>query len=386
MDNFLDIHTVSLNRQGEELCGDAVKIRKLPEKTIIVLSDGLGSGVKANILATLTTEIILTMLREDIPLTDVVETVIGTLPICQERKIAYATFTFVEICHADGHFRVINFDNPPVFLIKNGKLQRPERQEVTISGKKIAIKEGHLERGDFLGLCSDGVPYAGLGTTMNLGWGWDNIALTLEDTLSRQVYAAHTVVNRVISRARQLYEDEIGDDATFVGVYVRPKNSVMVFTGPPLDESHDYIYVDKLLDFEGRKVVCGGTTGNIVAGITHQELKTQISTMTADIPPIGRLKDVDLVTEGIITMARTLENLKACQGDLSRLPAGYDGAYLLTKELLLADSVHFLVGQKVNPFYQNPLLPRNISIRRTLVDEIGKELSALHKDVQVEYC
>ncbi|NEO52338.1 MAG: SpoIIE family protein phosphatase [Okeania sp. SIO3B5] len=152
MENFLDIYNFSLNKKGEELCGDQVKFRKAENKTIIVLSDGLGSGVKANILATLTTEILINMLNtDDVSLEDVIETVIGTLPICQVRKIAYATFTVIQINHKNNNFLVINFDNPPVLYFKKGKLVQLENKTEKILDKKIIFSEGKLEKGDFLG-------------------------------------------------------------------------------------------------------------------------------------------------------------------------------------------------------------------------------------------
>jgi serine phosphatase RsbU (regulator of sigma subunit) len=175
-DRFFDIYTSSLNKQGEELCGDKVKFSKGDHAIAIVLSDGLGSGVKANILSSLTTEILIGMLNANVPLEEIIRTVIGTLPICQVRKIAYSTFTIIQINPETGQFKVINFDNPPVFYYQKGRLVKLETQTERVLGKKIQFSTGTLERGDFLGAVSDGVLYAGLGTTMNFGWGWDNVA------------------------------------------------------------------------------------------------------------------------------------------------------------------------------------------------------------------
>lgn len=386
MSTFFDIHSQSLNRFGEELCGDQVKFLRTPQRTVIVLSDGLGSGVKANILATLTSQIILTMVREDVNLPDVVETVIGTLPTYRPRKLAYATFTILDIENTNGRFRVFNFDNPAPFFLKQGVNCNLPVTHLPILKKDIQVSEGVLEKGDFLGLASDGVLYAGLGGTMNFGWGRENIAADISEMFSRRIYAAHTIVNAVMTKTRLLYDNRPGDDATFVGILARTRTDLMIFTGPPSDESRDYLYVDRLLDFPGRKVICGGTTGKIVAAMIKEEVVTDVSTLREDIPPIGVIPGIDLVTEGIITMARVLDMLRECRGDLSRLPADNNGAYLLTRELLLADSIRFLVGQKVNPFYQNPLLPKNVSIRRSVIEQIAAELINLQKEVHVEYC
>jgi hypothetical protein len=386
LSDFLDIFQHQLNRYGEELCGDKVRILKTPEKSTIVMSDGLGSGVKASILANLTTAIIETMLKESASLEDVLETVMGTLPTCKVRKIAYATFTIIEIFHPENRFRVTNFDNPPVFHCKKGKIIPLETKTEMILDKHIEISEGQLERGDFLGIASDGVLYAGLGVSLNFGWGWENVAKYIENIFERPIYAAHSVVNDIIAKTNQLYGYKPGDDATFVGLFSRHRNAAMVFTGPPLDESHDYIYVDRLLDFEGKRIVCGGTTGNIVASFLKTEVETDLSTVRDDIPPVGSLPQIDLVTEGIITMAKALELLRASEGNLSRIKPDRNGAYLLTRELLLADDIHFLVGQQINAFYQSPLVPKNISIRRTIVNEIADLLRRFNKDVTIDYC
>ena len=385
MDSFLDIHEISLKKSGEELCGDKVKVFKTDAKTIIVLSDGLGSGVKASILSTLTAEIIVTMVRSDVPLIEVINTVIGTLPICKVRKTAYATFTIIEIENS-GQFRVVNFDNPLSFYFKNGVMCELPRQKEKILDKEIIISNGKLERGDFLGAISDGVLYAGLGVQMDFGWGRDNIARFIEGLFIYQPRTAHSIVSGVLAETQALYRGKIGDDATFVGVYVRQRKPLMVFTGPPLDETSDEAIVERLMDFDGHRVICGGTTGNIVARYLHERIETDITSMRVDVPPVGTLIGVDLVTEGIFTMAKCLELLQQSHGEISRIPNDRNGATLLARELLHADSVDFIVGQRMNEFYQNPLLPRSISIRRQLVEELAQFLLSSKKEVRVEFC
>jgi hypothetical protein len=385
-DNFLDIHQASLNKKSEELCGDKVKYLKTDQKATIVLSDGLGSGVKANILATLTTEILITMLDADIPLEEVLKTIIATLPICKVRKIAYSTFTIIQVNCETNHFRVIYFDNPPPFYIRQGKTIPLDIHTEEVLGRKIAIAEGELERGDFLGAISDGVLYAGMGVTLNFGWGWDSIARYIEDILQQKLHTARTIVQQVIQKTHALYQGEIGDDATFVGIYVRKRNPLLIFTGPPLNSDQDDHYVEQVLNFKGRKIVCGGTTGNIVANYLGEMIDMDLSTIRKDLPPIGYLSYIDLMTEGILTISKATEYIKNCDGDFSRLRFDNNGAYLLAKEILQADSVHFLVGQSINEFYQNPLLPKNISIRRNLIEELAQFLKTKQREIIIEYC
>ena len=385
-DNFLDIYAHSLNKKGEELCGDKVKFLKTDRKATVVLSDGLGSGVKANILATLTSEILMTMLNADVPLEEVIKTVIATLPICQVRKIAYSTFTVIQINNETNHFTVINFDNPDVLYFRQGKVVRLKTETETILGRKITVAKGKLQRGDFLGAISDGVLYAGMGVELNFGWGWDNVAKHIENILLQRARNSRNIVQNVIKETHQLYHGAIGDDATFVGIYVRKRNPLIIFTGPPLDGEKDEIYVDRFLDFAGKKVICGGTTGNIVANYLGETVEMDLSTLCKELPPIGMLSCVDLVTEGILTISKATEYNKKTNCHLSRLQFNNNGAYFLAKEILQADSIFFLVGQQINEFYQNPLLPKNISIRRNLIEDLVQFLREKQKEVSIEYC
>jgi len=386
MNDFLEISHMSLTHMGEELCGDRVKTLRTEDKTIIVLSDGLGSGVKANILATLTTEIIVTMWKNEISLEEILKTVIGTLPVCKERGIAYATFTIIEINHADTSYRVFNLDNPPTFFFRDGVLQEPKRGVVELFGRKILTSSGKLKRDDFLGFASDGVLYAGLGVKLNFGWGRDNVGHFIEDLFANGMPTAQGVVNAVMRETQELYGNEVGDDATFVGLLVRERHSVMVFTGPPLDPDTDDTYAERLVSFKGRKVACGGSTASLVARFKHDKVKTVVDSLRRDVPPIGKLRGIDLVTEGLITMIRCSEYLRECKGQYAKLPEDDNGAVLLAKELMRADSIHFVVGQCINEFYQNPTLPSNISLRKNLVTEISDLLTSYHKEVRVEFC
>lgn len=386
MDLFYDVFESSLKKTGEELCGDKVKILKEAGKTMIVLSDGLGSGVKANILATLTTEIVMTMLHNDIPLEEILRTILGTLPTCQVRNLAYATFTVVAIDERNKTFQVMNVDNPPFFHIRGGKVLRHETQTTEILGKKVTAYEGPIEKGDFLGIMSDGVLYAGLGDTLNYGWGWENIATFLEDVFKAPVRCASEGVRPVMDQTSRLYGGKLGDDATFVGTLARESSTLHIFTGPPVGRNSQDFYIHQFLDAAGRKVICGGTTANLVARALGRTVETRAAEHAKDVPPPGAMEGIDLVTEGIITLSRTLELIKKDAPRPDHSGKGTNAAVLLAAEMMQADRIRFLVGQSVNPYYQNPLLPKNISIRTNLVGMIAAELRQYGKSVEVALC
>lgn len=383
---FYDVHAESLVRHGEELCGDQVETVRLREETIVVMADGLGSGVKANILARLTSVIVATMLRHGVSLREVIETVSSTLPVSPERGVAYAAFAVVRVRHADGRFQVVGFDTPPPVLLKGARREHVLMKTETVSGKRLELGEGRLAPGDFLGVMSDGVMYAGRGHLMNLKWGWDEIAASLEASVQARNPSAERLVKDVIRETRLRYGAEVGDDATFVGILARAPRRVMVLTGPPLEKAADAAVARRLLAFDGRKVVCGGTTGNIVADVLGEGVETDESTAREDLPPIGELRGVDLLTEGILTLARTLKLLTEHARDGRRLPTDRNGATLLADELLRADTILFLAGESTNPHYQNPLLPKSVSIRQNLVMQIAEVLVRLGKDARIEWC
>ncbi len=384
-DLFFDIFPQSLNHAGEELCGDEVKILRTRDKSIVVLSDGLGSGVKANILARLTTSIIVTMLRENAPIKDVIETVVGTLPICRVRQIAYSTFLIVEIEHATGHFKVINCDSPDVFFLQGDAVIEVEQRRETIQGKELRFSEGRLAHGDFLAAASDGVIHAGVGITLNFRWGRKEIGKHLEQARPSRAASAEVLVRDVMKRTATLCAGQPGDDATFAGILARKARRLMVFTGPPLDPKQDERLADRLASFTGRKIVCGGTTAAIIGEHLGEIVRPDSNSARGDIPPMASIDGIDLVTEGMLTMARTLQLLQTSHGHIRSLPVERNGAVLLARELLQADSIHFLVGQQVNPYYQNPLLPRNISIRRNLVEQIAALLQSYQRSIEIEW-
>ncbi len=379
-----DVYFKQWNKIGEELCGDTVKVVKNHSSCSVVLSDGLGSGVKANILSTLTAEIISTMLKEGAPLFDTVETVIKTLPIDEERKIAYSTFTIIQV-HDNGQAYLVNYDNPSPVIIKNLVASEQEPEEKTMLGRRLLIYHFQLGADDFVYLMSDGVLYAGLGKLLNLGWGHEHARSYLEK-ITRKHKKVKPVVDNVMDLVYSYYGGECGDDATLVGIQVKKIQKVVIFTGPPLDPRDDEKVVKKFMKMKGTRVICGGTTSNIVSRITGNTVEIDIQKVNSDLPPVGKMKDVALVTEGVLTLTRTFEYLKKCGGDEELLPPkNLNGASQLAHILMDADECHFIVGRRLNPFYQNPNLPSSISIRKNMVERIVELLKQMGKRVGIEY-
>jgi hypothetical protein len=370
-----------VQKHGEELCGDNVALSRQPEWVTVALSDGLGSGVKANILATLTTQIAIRMLEDSLSLGEVVQTLSETLPVCAVRKVAYSTFAIAQF-FSQGLARVVEFDSPHAILLRQRKLQPIAYDERVVDGKVLHEAVLQLQDGDWVVFLSDGVINAGIGGAYPLGWGWEQAAAFLEKHAHREL-SAEELALKVAEAVQDLYVGRPGDDVSVVVVKVRHKQVATVFTGPPAHREQDGELMRRFASRTGRLVVCGGTTAKLVARHLGQPLEVDLSTITAEVPPIARLKGIDLVTEGILTLTQ-LRDLLREGTERSAVQFRTDGAASLLRLLLEVDHAHFIVGQAVNPAHQNPDLPHQLGIRTTVVREIAEELRRRGREATIE--
>lgn len=373
--------TRQINKHGEELCGDSIAVSRHAESVTLALSDGLGSGVKANILATLTTQIAMHMLENELSLDEVVQTLTETLPVDRVRKLAYSTFVIAQFFR-HGSARVVEFDTPPTIFLRNRKTRKIDYEERNVKDKTIHESVLSLEAGDWVVFVSDGVLNAGIGGVYPLGWGWEQASRFLEGHAHRDL-SAEDLAEKIAEAVGELYAGNPGDDVSVVVIKVRRKIVVTVLTGPPQDRMRDSELIAGFLKRAGKLAVCGGTTAKIVANRLGQPLDVDLSTMTPEVPPMARLKGIDLVCEGILTLMKTSE-LLGSGADRKMVKFRTDGAASLLRLLLEADHVHFLVGQAVNPAHQNPELPHQLGIRLKVVHEIGEELKTRGKEVTIE--
>ncbi len=370
-----------LRKHGEELCGDAISVSRESDSVILALSDGLGSGVKANILATLTTEIVMRLLKEDLAIEEVVRTLTATLPVCNVRKLAYSTFAIAQFA-AGGAARIVEFDSPKAILLHASRCTPIDFRVREVEGRMIHEADLDLVNGDWIIFVSDGVLNAGIGGAYPLGWGWEKVAEFAEEK-ARQDYTADQFAGRISDAVNDLYIGRPGDDVSVVVIKVRHERCATILTGPPGDRTKEEEVVDRLLRSAGRRAVCGGTTAKIVAERIGRHLDVDLSTGTDDVPPIARMEGFDLVSEGMLTLTRVKELLTAgVQRDGVRYRN--DGAAELLRLLLEVDQVRFIVGTAVNPAHQNPGLPKEIGLRMTVVREIAEELKQRGKIVVVE--
>ena len=383
-----DIGYKSINHYGEQLCGDHVDVVDQGENsTVIVLADGLGSGVKASILSTLTSKIISTMLAENLPLEECVAAIAATLPVCSQRGVAYSTFTILHLINNETA-EVIQYDNPQVILIRDEVNYDYPKTEMNIGGKKIFKSVIKLQENDIFVAMSDGCPHAGIGTAYNFGWKLADITEFLEG-LAPVGYTAKTLSTILVDECDKLYGGKPGDDATACVVRIRRRVPMNMLFGPPSNRDDCDRMMSLFFSKEGKHIVCGGTTSTIVSNYLRKPLKASLNFVQSDIPPIAEIEGVDLVTEGVITVNRVVTYAKDYLEEnkcYEHWSIQRDGASLISRLLFEeATDINFFVGRAVNPAHQNPDLPINFNIKMNLVEELSTCLRKMGKHVKVVY-
>ncbi|MBS7398196.1 MAG: SpoIIE family protein phosphatase, partial [Ruminiclostridium sp.] len=206
-----DIGYLSVNKHDEQLCGDHVELVEQDENSIVfVLADGLGSGVKASILSTLTSKIISTMMANSMSVEDCVATMAATLPVCDVRKVAYSTFTIIRVVN-NKEAEIIQYDNPQVIMLRDGKNYDYPKTINQIDGKTIYHSKIPLKLDDTFITTSDGAIYAGVGSSLNFGWQRDNIIEFMEGVFDRE-YSAKALATILLDECVRLYGGSPGDD------------------------------------------------------------------------------------------------------------------------------------------------------------------------------
>ena len=383
-----DIGYLSLNHAGEQLCGDHVEIAGQEENsTVIVLADGLGSGVKANILSTLTSRILSTVLMAGLKLEDCVETMAATLPVCATRGIAYSTFTILRLVNNE-QAEIIQYDNPAVILLRDGQNVEIPTTMLDICGKRIYRSDVSLKENDVFIAMSDGVVHAGVGGVYNFGWRREDIVRYME-SFFHVGFTAKTLSTILLQETERLYAGKPGDDATVCTVRIRSRVPVNLLCGPPSSRDDNEKMMSLFFAKEGKHIVCGGTTSTIAAQYLKKPLFAELNFFDPEIPPTGRIAGVDLVTEGVLTMNRVLsyaKNYLEDNRDYERWSTGKDGASCIARLLFEeATDINFFVGCAANPAHQSPELPINFHLKMRLIEQLSDCLMKMGKRIKTSY-
>lgn len=388
---FIEVNCQQKCHGDARVCGDVFLTRRIKEegRIIVVLSDGMGHGIKANMLATLTATLAVNFTQEHKGVQRSTEIIMKTLPVDSVNKMNYSTFTIIEI-DAENEVSILEFDNPKTMVLRGSRLHEPEWNCVVLEGDKYAGREVLTTRfkpqkEDRIIFCSDGVTQSGLGSDRyQLGWGLENLQKFVEETIHEEPdISAVRLSSRVINKANQNDNFHPLDDISCGVIYFRQPRKLMIFTGPPQDPVNDKMFTGLLEQFEGIKIICGATTADMVAREWGEKIMDSSEMPDPELPPVAHMNGVDLITEGILTLSKVSELLKKHSNNLQ---LGKGPADEIVRYILDSDEIHFLVGTSINTAHQDPTLPVELELRRTVVHRITRTLEEKYlKEVTMRF-
>lgn len=392
---YIDMDYRSLNHTGEELCGDKVEMVVTDHSHILILADGMGSGVKANILSSLTSRILATMFREGATIDECLSTILATLPICQERHVAYCTFTVLQV-NDDNSAYLVEYENPDTILIRDGEITELERQKRVIEGKQIQEARFTVQDQDVFVIMSDGCLYASTGLKLNMNWDRNKLARIAKNSARFSPYAKR-IAFEIVQACDDQYWGQPGDDTTAAVMRVSTPHTLKLFTGPPVHKEDDEAVVRYLMkdDENGEdctRIVCGGTSAKIVSRVLDKPIESVKQDPHPEIPPYDSIDGIDLVTEGALTLNKVVEMLNPCvTGELldetffEELDEDNGAALLATALFEDCSHLELLMGQAMNEAYQNPEISTDLATRSHLIKKLIKIVEKMGKTVHVKY-
>jgi hypothetical protein len=390
-DNFyIEVYCHQKAYEGERISGDVFLSERIPEenRVIAILSDGLGHGVKANVLATLTAKLALNFTKEHKEANTIAETVMKALPECSDRKLSYATFTIIDI-EFDGTTQIIEYGNPTSIILRGNRIFEPEWQCVWLgganAGKEILTCKFNLRKEDRIAFFSDGVSQSGTGSVKYpIGWGRDNAIAYIQHLIGANgSLSARDLSAKVVNIAYQNDNYATCDDVSCATIYLRNPRRLIICSGPPVESSSDAEMAGIVERFEGQKVICGATTGNIIAHQLGLSIIEGQKFDGPDLPPISFMEGFDLVTEGILTLSKvsSLLDSNALNSHKGRGPADQ-----IVKLLLESDEIHLLIGMRINQANHVPGLPLDLEVRPTIARRIARTLEgSFLKEVHIKF-
>lgn len=395
-DVFIDIDYCQIYKYGQKIGGDVFLQKRNPERNqiVAVLSDGLGSGVKANVLASLTANMAKKLSFSPMDLKHSAKIIMDTLPICKERKISYSTFSIADIRYSkfnsDIKLNFLEYDNPRALYYKEDKCIDWYGDKIILDRKKAFKEEAiihnqfDLKVGERLIIFSDGVTQSGLGTSTPLGWRLSGVKSFVSDILKQSPsISSRDLTKKIVYKALNLDGLASKDDITCCCIYIRKPRRTLIVTGPPFLKESDEIMCQKILNFKGKKIISGGTTALIVSRILNKRIEVDLSSWSKDVPPYSKMSGMDLVTEGMLTLTKVVNVL---ENKMALNTLNNDAVKKYIELILDSDQVHFLVGTKINEAHQDPSIPVEIGIRRTLIERLRKALEENYlKETSIEY-
>ena len=388
---YIEINCQQRNHGNERVCGDVFLSRKIKEegRTIVVLSDGLGHGIKANLLATLTSTLAVNFTEEHKSIDRIAEIIMETLPVDREKQLNYSTFTILDIEH-DGHVSILEYENPKTLFLRGTLIFEPGRNCIILNsdknrGREILSTHFNAMKEDRIVFFSDGVIQSGLGSDrLPTGWGEENVTHFIQEKINDEHdISAVKLASTIVNKANHNDDFIPKDDISCAVVYFREPRKLMICSGPPHEPENDKTFAKILQLFNGKKIICGATTGNMIAREWGTDIFDEPVMHDPELPPISHMNGVDFITEGILTLSKVSELLKIYTQDYN---LGKGPADEIIRVVLESDEIDFLIGTSINIAHQDPTLPVELELRRTVVSRIIRLLDLKFlKETRVTY-
>jgi hypothetical protein len=365
-----------LPKDGHRHSGDVVRIERMPEFTLAVLADGMGSGIPANVAATLVSEYLVALVSTGCTLGEAMRVQLRAMRAARSGDGPWAAFSAVQI-RSDGEILVYSYESPAPLIIGPKGVEVLTVVPRYVEGEVVGELPNHLRPGESLLLVSDGITQAGLGRGLRQGWGETGLKRFLAGSRLDHPAAALRAPALVVNEARTISQDRPADDLTAMLLLLRRPRILQVLTGPPARREDTHRVIEEFLMAEGTKAVCGGTTSMLVAQQLGVEFQVHPGRLGA--PAHYTIEGIDLSCEGTLTLNRT--NNVYEQPELAG-EAGY-GAQRLLELLGQADEVHFRVGKAQNPAHLGTLRPAGMLSRSEVVAALAEKLRRAGKLVTI---
>ncbi len=377
--SYVEVFFSSVNKKKQTVCGDLVAVERSVGSTCLIVADGMGSGIKANIAAQLTVSRLRELLRLGYSLRDAFRIIVQSLSDARGSELPYAVITVARILNR-GVTTVLSYEMPPPVLLYHDYPSVLRMDEFLLGSEIISESEITLGLEDGLFVFSDGVSQAGIGRAFRDGWTSEGVARYLQNI---ELPYGNQSVKSIIEQARRLDGGQPHDDTTVAFAKFRRGHVLNIFTGPPSSRQSDRSAVGSFLDHPGIKVVCGATTAKIVARELGRNCEMSKMFDSPIEPPAYHIEGIDLVTEGAVTLNQVYNIV---QDDLSEQD-DRSQVHQLCLFLQICDHINIWVGGATNPansglrFRQLGVIPRN-----ELVPLLAERLRNMGKMVVVRDC
>lgn len=352
----------------------------------MVLSDGMGHGIKANVLSTLTASLIVNFDFDRHSIRQMAAMVLKSLPVCSVRKISYSTFTIVDIHMDTGKAVIIQHDNPPCMVCRDGKLLDLAWESLSVQGEhsmqtiKSAVFD--IRRDDRLVMLSDGVTQSGVGTERYpFGWGEKNAGDYFLQAISRDPsVSSHELASEILCQSVKNDGNAPNDDISCAVVHIREPKSVLLCTCPPYSEKENRKLCETIYRFNGRRIICGYHLAKLVSELTGNVIHKNDFSPDPDVQPSWSMEGIELITESLTTMNKILDILEHYDHFTFEEGPAFDACRIL----LAGDRIDFLAG--LSRGNGGMYMVDEFELRRKVVKRIAAVLrSKFMKEVSIRY-